>query len=41
MIPSTSEMEAIVRSIHTLIPRMREFDNGFKDLGNREYLVKH
>lgn len=41
MIPNTSEMEAIVRSIHTLIPRMREFDNGFKDLGNREYLVKH
>lgn len=41
MIPSVSEMETIVRSIHTLIPRMREFDNGFKHLGDREILIQH
>lgn len=40
-IPSVSEMEAISRSINTLIPKRREFDNGFKSLGNREWLRKH
>ena len=40
-IPSYSEMEAISRSIQTLIPRIREFDKGFKYLGDREYLRKH
>lgn len=40
-IPSLSEMEAISRSIHTLIPRIREFDRGFKELGSREYIRKH
>ena len=40
-IPSTSEMEAITRSINVLIPRMRDFDNGFRNLGDREYLRKH
>lgn len=39
-LPSPSEMESIARMWNTLIPKMREFDNGFKDLGNREYLRK-
>ena len=39
--PSISEMEAITRYNTTLIPKMREFDNGFKNLGNREWLRKH
>ncbi len=39
--PSISEMEAITRYNTSLIPRMREFDNGFKNLGDREYLRKH
>jgi len=39
--PSISEMEAISRCINTLIPQVRHFDNGFVDLGNREYLVNH
>ena len=39
--PSPSEMEAISRSLTHLIPRVREFDNGFKHLGDREYLRKH
>lgn len=39
--PSVSEMEAITRYNTTLIPKMREFDNGFKNLGNREWLRKH
>ena len=41
VIPSVSEMEAITRSLNTLIPQVRHFDNGFTDLGNREYLVAH
>ena len=41
VIPSISEMEAITRSLNTLIPQIRHFDNGFTDLGNREYLVAH
>lgn len=40
-IPSESEMESICRSWTTLIPRMREFDNGWKNLGNREYIRNH
>lgn len=39
--PSTSEMEAITRQWNTLIPKVREFDNGFRNLGSREYLKKH
>lgn len=39
--PSVSEMESISRLFMTLIPQVRHFDNGFKDLGNREYLRKH
>jgi hypothetical protein len=40
-IPSTSEMESIARMWNTLIPRVRQFDNGFHNLGDREYLRKH
>lgn len=39
--PSTSEMESLTRMINTLIPKMREFDNGFSHLGDREYIRKH
>lgn len=39
--PSISEMESITRMINTLIKPVRLFDNGFKDLGNREYLRNH
>lgn len=38
VIPSVSEMESITRMWNTLIPRVRDFDNGFKHMGNREYL---
>lgn len=38
IIPSVSEMESITRMWNTLIPRQKEFDRGFKDLGNREYI---
>lgn len=41
VIPSPSEMESIARLWNTLIPKAREFDNGFKDLGSREYLRNH
>jgi hypothetical protein len=41
VIPSQSEMESITRNINTLIPKVREFDNGFKNLGDREYLRRH
>lgn len=40
-IPSVSEAEAISRAMTALVPRMREFDNGFKNLGDREYLQNH
>ena len=40
-IPSVSEMESISRMITALIPRVRQFDNGFVDLGNREYIRRH
>lgn len=40
-IPSESEMESICRSWTTLIPRMREFDSGWKNLGNREFIRNH
>lgn len=41
VMPSVSEFEAISRSLMSLIPRVREFDNGFKNLGSREYLRNH
>lgn len=40
-VPSVSEFEAISRSWNTLIPKMREFDKGFRNLGDREYLRRH
>lgn len=40
-VPSVSEMEAITRMINTMIPRVRQFDNGFRNLGDREYLRNH
>lgn len=40
-IPSVSEMESITRMWNTLLPRIKEFDNGFKDLGNREHYKVH
>lgn len=40
-IPSVSEMEAIARMWNTMIPKVREFDDGFTHLGDREYLRKH
>lgn len=40
-IPSESEMESICRSWTTLIQRVRDFDNGFRYLGDREYLRRH
>lgn len=39
--PSMAEMESMTRYLNTLIKPVRQFDNGFKDLGNREYLRKH
>ena len=35
--PSVSEMESITRYLNTLIKPVTHFDNGFKNLGNREY----
>ena len=39
--PSVSEMESYSRLLQTLIPRVREFDKGFKSLGSREYIRRH
>ncbi len=39
--PSMAEMESMTRYLNTLIKPVRQFDNGFKDLGNREYLRRH
>lgn len=38
IMPSMSEMQSITNMWNTLIPRVTEFDNGFVELGNREYL---
>ena len=40
-IPSMAEMQSITNLVTALIPRMREFDKGFRDLGAREYIRKH
>ena len=40
-IPSESEMESICRSWTTMIQRTTEFDSGFRNNGNREYLRIH
>lgn len=39
--PSVSEAEAISRMMTALIPRVREFDLGFKHSSDREYLRRH
>lgn len=39
--PSVSEAESLSRLWTTMILPMRHFDNGFKDLSNREYLRRH
>lgn len=39
--PSMSEMESMTRYFNSLIPRVREFDNSFRTLGDREYLRNH
>lgn len=39
--PSVSELEAISRALTTLIKPVRHFDNGFKNLGDREYIRNH
>lgn len=36
-IPSMSEMESITRALNTMIKPVTHFDNGFKNLGDREY----
>ena len=35
--PSESEMESITSMMHQLIPKMNEFQSGFKTLGDKEY----
>lgn len=40
-LPSMAEMESMTRYLNTLIKPVREFDKGFKSLGDREYLRKH
>ena len=39
VMPSLSELQSITNMWNTLIPRVTEFDNGFTELGNREYLI--
>ena len=40
-VPSMSEMETYTRMYNTALMSMRHFDNGFKRLGDREYIRKH
>jgi hypothetical protein len=35
--PSESEMESITSMMHQLIPRLNEFQSGFKNIGDKEY----
>lgn len=37
MIPSVSEMESITNMFNQLIPRVTEFNKGFRHLGDKEY----
>lgn len=41
IIPSVSEMESITRMWNTLIPRVTDFNKGFRHEGDREYIKKH
>lgn len=36
LMPSESEMETITNMMHALIPKKREFENAFKNLGDKE-----
>lgn len=40
-IPSISEMESLCRMWATPIQNVTEFDNGFRNLGNRQYIKNH
>lgn len=40
-IPSPSEMESITGILNQMIPRVKEFKRGFKDLGDHEHLKIH
>lgn len=40
-IPSISEFESISRYITSILPSVKQFDRGFKHLGDREYIKKH
>lgn len=39
--PSVSELQSMSNYMMSLIPRVKEFDRGFINLGNREYIKKH
>lgn len=39
--PSVNQAEAYSRMMTHLIPMVRQFDTGFRDMGDREYLRKH
>lgn len=39
--PSVSEMESLTRFLNTMIKPVTQFDNGFKNLGDREYRRKY
>jgi hypothetical protein len=39
--PSVSEMESMTRYFNSLIPRVKEFDRGFKHLSDRQIIKKH
>ena len=38
MIPSVSEMESITNIFNQLVPRVNEFNKGFRHLGDKEYI---
>ena len=40
-IPSESEMESISRMFTELVQTTTHFDNGFRNLGDRQYLRQH
>lgn len=39
--PSVSEMESITRALTTMLKPVTSFDNGFKNLGDREFIRRH
>lgn len=40
-LPSVSEMESITNMLNTLVPQHNQFRQGFKHLGDKEYIVNH